>query len=108
MLFEGAIYGELTMVSMQKIVNVLKSKCDMNSDSRFIDVGAGLGKPNFHVAQDPAVRISIGVELEKIRWQVYLSNQNKDNKMIMLLNNIAIDDKFGLYFDGNIEERMRG
>jgi hypothetical protein len=28
------------------------------------------GKPNFHAAQDPRVRLSIGVELEEIRWQV--------------------------------------
>ena len=37
---------------------------------RFIDIGAGLGKPNFHVAQDPCCRLSLGVELEDIRWQV--------------------------------------
>lgn len=66
----GAIYGELTMGSMQKVVNILVGKCEMNSQSRFIDVGSGLGKPNLHVAQDPAVRLSIGVELETIRWQL--------------------------------------
>ena len=58
------------MVSMQKVINVLVEKCEMNSSSRFIDVGSGLGKPNFHAAMDPQVRISLGIELEDIRWQV--------------------------------------
>jgi hypothetical protein len=49
-------------------------KCEMNTESRFIDVGSGLGKPNFHVAQDPGVRISIGIELEEIRWQLAMQN----------------------------------
>lgn len=68
--YDGAIYGELTMHSMQRVINVLVEKCELTYASKFIDVGAGLGKPNFHVAQDPAVRISIGVELEDIRWKV--------------------------------------
>lgn len=38
---------------------------------RFIDIGAGLGKPNLHVAQDPCCRLSLGIELETIRWQVH-------------------------------------
>jgi hypothetical protein len=75
----GAIYGELTIGSMQKIIKILVEKCDLNSDSRFIDVGSGLGKPNFHVAQYPGIKLSIGVELEEIRWQVfcYLDNYLK-------------------------------
>lgn len=70
--YNGAIYGELTVGSMQKVINVLKEKCNMTNQSRFIDVGAGLGKPNFHAAQDPQVRVSLGIELEEIRWQVIL------------------------------------
>ena len=66
----GAIYGELTMHSMQRVIDFLKEKCELTSSSRFIDIGSGLGKPNFHAAQDPACRISIGIELEDIRWQV--------------------------------------
>ena len=70
----GAIYGELTMASMQKVINVLVRKCGMNDQSRFIDVGSGLGKPNLHAAQDPAVRLSVGIELEHIRWQLAMYN----------------------------------
>jgi hypothetical protein len=47
----GAIYGELTTGSMQKVVDVMISHCGLGKDSIFIDVGAGLGKPNIHVAQ---------------------------------------------------------
>lgn len=72
--YAGAIYGELTMHSMQRVTNLLIEKCGMNHASRFIDVGSGLGKPNFHVAQHPAVRLSLGVELETIRWQLAMHN----------------------------------
>lgn len=70
----GAIYGELTTSSMQKVINLLKELTNLNHSSRFIDVGAGLGKPNFHAAQDPKVRLSLGIELEDIRWQLSMHN----------------------------------
>jgi hypothetical protein len=66
----GAIYGELTTRALQRVFNIMVEKCNMSSTSRMIDVGAGLGKPNFHAAQDPAVRLSLGAELEDIRWKV--------------------------------------
>ena len=84
--YNGAIYGELTMHSMQKIVDVLIQKCSLTHNSRFIDVGSGLGKPNFHVAQYPAVQLSIGVELEEIRWQVkFLSQAIKKMRFIVYI-----------------------
>jgi len=66
----GPIYGELTVGSMQRIIDFLVKWCTFGFLSRFLDVGAGLGKPNFHVAQNPGVRLSIGVEVESIRWRV--------------------------------------
>ena len=45
--YDGAIYGELTMHSMQKLINIFIEKCEMTSKSRFIDVGSGLGNPTF-------------------------------------------------------------
>lgn len=72
--YNGAIYGELTVGSMQKVIDIMKEKCEMNHTSRFIDVGAGLGKPNFHAAQDPAVRLSLGIELEDIRYKLSMHN----------------------------------
>lgn len=71
----GAIYGELTAGSMQKVVDVLKKRCQLGCNSSFIDVGSGLGKPNFHVAQAAGVELSYGIELEEIRWQLSINNQ---------------------------------
>lgn len=68
--YTGAIYGELTIGSMHKVLEYLAEHCEMGVESCFIDVGSGLGKPNFHALHYPGVRLSIGVELETIRWQV--------------------------------------
>eukprot|EP00522_Entomoneis_paludosa_P001929 CAMPEP_0172471894 /NCGR_PEP_ID=MMETSP1065-20121228/68054_1 /TAXON_ID=265537 /ORGANISM="Amphiprora paludosa, Strain CCMP125" /LENGTH=448 /DNA_ID=CAMNT_0013230009 /DNA_START=341 /DNA_END=1687 /DNA_ORIENTATION=- len=64
----GPIYGELTMGSMQKMVNLMKEHTHFDASSKFIDVGSGIGKPNFHVAQDPGVEISYGLEIDADRW----------------------------------------
>jgi hypothetical protein len=64
----GAIYGELTMGSMQKMVDLMKLHTGLSSNSRFIDVGSGIGKPSLHVAQDPGVGFSYGIEMERSRW----------------------------------------
>jgi hypothetical protein len=70
----GAIYGELTQSSMQRVINLMCTKGEMDASSVFIDVGAGLGKPNLHVAIDPAVRYSVGVEMEHVRWHLSMHN----------------------------------
>ena len=64
----GPIYGELTMTSMQKVINLMKEHMNFNSNSKFIDVGSGIGKPNLHVCQDPGVKLSYGIEIEQSRW----------------------------------------
>lgn len=64
----GPIYGELTMGSMQKMINLMKEHTSFDNTSRFIDVGSGVGKPNLHVAQDPGVELSYGIEVEGDRW----------------------------------------
>lgn len=66
--YVGPIYGELTMNSMQKMINLMVQHCGLDASSRFIDVGSGIGKPNFHVAQYPGVSFSCGVEVEHTRW----------------------------------------
>jgi len=69
----GPIYGELTMGSMQKMVNLMKEHTGLDSTSRFIDVGSGIGKPNLHVAQDPGVEFSYGIEVDEDRWLLGIS-----------------------------------
>lgn len=70
----GAIYGELTEGSMQRIVETLKTHCQFGAEHSFIDVGSGLGKPNVHAAQDPGAIMSYGLELEELRWQLGMVN----------------------------------
>ena len=62
---------------------------DFSSSSRFIDVGAGLGKPNIHVAMDPGVSFSYGIEVNPERWYLSLSN------MKPLLKECTKDDNMG-------------
>jgi len=52
----------------------MKRHCNLTPDSMFIDVGAGLGKPNIHVACDPGVKFSYGIEVERTRWLLSLAN----------------------------------
>lgn len=86
----GAIYGEQTMESMQKVIDMMKSRAGLDSTSVFVDVGAGLGKPNLHVALDPVVQASVGIEMERVRWMLALHNlrhclpHNAGNNAIVL------------------------
>jgi hypothetical protein len=64
----GAIYGEVTQDSFQRVVECLVELTGLGPESVFMDVGAGLGKPNMHVAVDPGVRLSLGVEIVGGRW----------------------------------------
>jgi hypothetical protein len=64
----GPIYGELTKDSMHQMVNLMIEQSNLNQESRFLDVGSGIGKPNLHVAQYPGVAFSCGVELQENRW----------------------------------------
>ena len=66
----GPIFGELTEHAMQRVVEAFKQKCGLDRTSRLLDIGGGIGKPVIHVAQDPGVRVAIGVEVEETRCKV--------------------------------------
>jgi len=70
----GPVYGEVTMGTFQKVVDALAEHTGFDSSSAFVDIGSGLGKPNLHVALNPGVRLSFGVELEELRWQLSMHN----------------------------------
>lgn len=75
------------MGSMQKVIDFLKYHCNFNTESMFLDIGAGLGKPNIHVTLDPGVFISVGIEVEYIRWVLSLKNiQSARNERILMIN----------------------
>ena len=63
---------------MQKVVNLMEENCEFFTESHFIDVGCGLGKPNVHVAQDPGIEFSYGIELIKTRWILGMANLKKN------------------------------
>ena len=69
----GAIYGEVTKSSMHKLVQLMVDSTNLGPNSRFLDVGSGIGKPNLHVAQYPGVKVSIGIELIYERWLLSIS-----------------------------------
>uniref|UniRef100_K3WH09 DOT1 domain-containing protein n=1 Tax=Globisporangium ultimum (strain ATCC 200006 / CBS 805.95 / DAOM BR144) TaxID=431595 RepID=K3WH09_GLOUD len=95
----GAIYGEITQSSFQRIVDFMKEHCELSESSLFLDVGSGLGKPNFHVAIDPGVEVSYGIELEELRWHLSLhnlksvlkldANKNKRNRTMFSAGDIT-------------------
>jgi hypothetical protein len=59
---------------MQKMTNLMIEHTGLGQESRFIDVGCGLGKPNLHVAQMPGVEFSYGIELCSTRWMLGIAN----------------------------------
>lgn len=62
-----AIYGEMTIGSFQRIVDHMKKYLAFTKESKFLDIGSGVGKPTLHVSQDPGVALSMGIELKAER-----------------------------------------
>jgi 16S rRNA G527 N7-methylase RsmG len=60
----GAIFGEITQQKFQEIINYMKEHCEFNDESLFLDVGSGMGKPNFHAAIDPGCKVIIIVVMK--------------------------------------------
>jgi SAM-dependent methyltransferase len=56
------MYAELTQASLIQLFQILKSDCDLNSDSVFVDLGCGLGKVVYLASQCRVLK-SIGVEV---------------------------------------------
>jgi hypothetical protein len=88
----GPVYGEVTMGTFQKVVDALAEHTGFDASSAFVDIGSGLGKPNLHVALNPGVRLSYGVELEELRWQLSMHN------LRFVLNEVAEMRKSVVYF----------
>jgi len=40
---------------------------NLTSDSTFLDIGSGYGKPNFHVAMQVFPKVSFGIDLAPVR-----------------------------------------
>lgn len=70
----SSMYGELRKGSMDQIVDFMVSKCELSRQSRFIDIGSGLGKPSFHVACRVECELSYGIENAFIRQHLCMMN----------------------------------
>lgn len=81
----GAMYGEITQGSMQRVVSFLQQYTGLDETSAFLDLGSGLGKPSAHVAMaSPGVNVSCGLELLSHCWGlsiVNLANVLKDEEL---------------------------
>jgi hypothetical protein len=98
--YSGPIYGELTMGSMQKMIDLMMEHTGFDSSSRFIDVGSGIGKPNLHVAQYPGVTFSCGVEMEHTRWSLGMTC------LKAILDQAVADGRDGI--KQGVEEQIQG
>ena len=73
-IFVGPIYGELTYGSMAKVIRVLEEDCNFNAKSKIADIGSGLGKPIFHIANVCQPMLAVGIEVEELRWKLSMHN----------------------------------
>lgn len=60
------IYGELTKHSMEKVINTCKRLNMINDSTYAFDVGAGIGKPSWHLIAHK-VALSVGIDCEHLR-----------------------------------------
>lgn len=61
------LYGTIRNAGMQKIMHSLREMTGMGRLSRFLDVGAGLGRPCLHALLPPGVARSRGIELDAVK-----------------------------------------
>lgn len=87
----GPIYGEMTIGSAHKVILAMMMYTGLGEDSKFVDVGCGVGKMNFHVAQYPGVEFSYGIEIEHVRWFLGCSSLNNLVKKGAIANNCHLD-----------------
>lgn len=59
---------------MQKLIDLMIELTGLSCESRFIDIGCGLGKPSLHVAQVVGVEFSFGIEVDRIRYFLGMNN----------------------------------
>ena len=100
------VYGEITKGTFQKIIDKMKIHAEFGKKSTFIDVGSGLGKPCLHVAQDPGVNFSFGIELSEVRWRLCT---DAFNKVIQAAEKQASDNRINhkcFFAFGDIKEAL--
>ena len=92
--YGSSIGGELSKQSMQKTVDVMVKYQELNEKSVVINLGSGMGMPNFHFAQC-GVALSVGIEIESPRYLLSVANLHK---VLMEANKNKLDIGTNCYF----------
>lgn len=61
------LYGSIRGASMEKILQCMKEKCDLDGTSHLMDVGSGLCRPLVHAMVTAQVGQTTGVEIDRIK-----------------------------------------
>eukprot|EP00890_Picochlorum_soloecismus_P002356 jgi/Picsp_1/3120/NSC_05961-R1_protein len=61
------LYGSIRGASMEKILQCMKEKCNLNDKSHLMDVGSGLCRPLVHAIVTAQVVQTTGVEIDRIK-----------------------------------------
>ena len=64
---DGGINGEMTSGAMQKVIQLLVDECNMGTNSHFVDLGGGQGRPSFHCATTVDVQTVTSIEIALTR-----------------------------------------
>ena len=101
----SSVYGELTQKGVDTILDKFKEY--FNKNTIFYDLGCGLGKMVLQVGLQTDVRMSIGVEYSKERYEVAVELKKKygqDNIEFLNLNLLDLDLSMAtvVYIDNTI------
>ncbi|CAL8470511.1 g10053 [Coccomyxa elongata] len=61
------LYGTLACGGMQKVLDCMAANCGLQSTSRLVDVGAGIGRPLLHAVVGQYAESAWGVEIDRVK-----------------------------------------
>ena len=73
---------------MQKVIQLLVDECNMGTNSHFVDLGGGQGRPSFHCATTVDVRTVTSIEIALTRHGVAMNGWATLMEKSSLYNNV--------------------
>ncbi|BDA45886.1 hypothetical protein COCOBI_07-6730 [Coccomyxa sp. Obi] len=61
------LYGTLACGGMQKVLDCMAANCGLQSTSRLVDIGAGIGRPLLHAVVGRYAESAWGVEIDRVK-----------------------------------------
>ena len=71
------IAGELTTLSMQRVIDIMRTRMNFDTNSRVINIGCGQRKPSLHFAATVNPTLNVGIEIVPWRWYQATTNLKK-------------------------------